>query len=362
MIKKIKNLFDLNQTQVKATEKILQQIRDERLKIKDWSFDQMRTRVDEMKAELKPMVDKIPFENKLSTKKIDRLKGLSKAEKDIQAKLYEFLPEVYAFIGEVYQRKLGFSYNDRQYQSGIVLAQGQRLVEQYTGEGKTMTFQLPLFLYAIAGRGAHLVTVNDYLSRRDGEYAGHVASELGLSVGIITSNASYKFIKDDQLKVYKGDEAVNARKEMKSLDMSQMSAVNLIESSKRDAYNTDITYGTNNEFGFDYLRDNMAWDLNNISQRELYFCVIDEADSILIDEARTPLIISGVPSDANTDRYMNFAVAVKDLVEDVDYIIDHKTRSVTLTEDGIKNVENKLGVDNLWKDYSLAYHIENALK
>ncbi len=362
MIKKIKKLFDLNQNQVKLTEKILQKIKDEREKIKDWDYSQMQERIAEMKAELKPMVDKIPFENKLSTKKVDRVKGLPKAEKDIQAKLYEFLPEVYAFMDEVYFRKLGYRYHDVQLQAAIILAQGQRLVELYTGEGKTMTFQLPLVLYSLAGRGAHLVTVNDYLSRRDGEYAGHIVSELGLSLGIVTSNASYKFIHDDQLKVYKGEEGVKARKSMKSLAMSQMEAFNLIETPKRDSYNCDITYGTNNEFGFDYLRDNMAWDLNNISQRELYFCIIDEADSILIDEARTPLIISGIPSDANTDRYMKFAQAVDDFQENKDYIIDHKTRSVTLTEEGIINVENKLGVDNIWKDYSLAYHIENALK
>src|SRR5579885_2224362 len=122
-----------------------------------------------------------------------------------------------------------------------------------------MTFQLPLVLYSIAGRGAHLVTVNDYLSRRDGEYAGHIASGLGLSVGIVTSAANYKFIPDDQLVLYKGEEAEKQRKAMKSIEVSQMDAVNLIECAKRESYNCDITYGTNNEFGFDYLRDNMAW-------------------------------------------------------------------------------------------------------
>jgi len=224
-----------------------------------------------------------------------------------------------------------------------------------------MTFQLPLILYSIVGRGAHLVTVNDYLSKRDGEYCGHIATELGLSVGIVTSQGNYKFIHDDEIKIYKGEEKSSLRNDLK-LDVSQMDGLNLIESAKKESYNCDITYGTNNEFGFDYLRDNMAWDTENLSQRELYFCIIDEADSILIDEARTPLIISGIPSESDTEKYSRFASAVSDLIENEDYVIDYKTRSSTLTEKGIEKVEAKLGVENIWNDYSMAYHIENAIK
>lgn len=362
MIKKVLPSFDLNQRQIKSTEKALQKIKELKEPVSKMSYEDMQKRIKEMKEEINKLVDEISFEKKLSLRKIDRTKPLAKEEVAIQNKLNEFLPEVYAFMDEVFFRKVGFRYHDVQLRAGIILAQGQRLVELYTGEGKTMTFQLPLVLYSIAGRGAHLVTVNDYLSRRDGEYAGHIASALGLSVGIISSTASYKFVNDDQLKFVKGEGAAELRSNMHAIQISNMDGINLVECSKRDSYNCDITYGTNNEFGFDYLRDNMSWDLNNISQRELYFCIIDEADSILIDEARTPLIISGIPTDANVSKYNSFASAVKDLVEGEHYELDHKTRTVVLTEQGIELVENRLGVENLWKDYSMAYHIENALK
>lgn len=362
MANKIASIFDLNKNQIKSTEKQFQKIKSLESQVAEMSFEQMQSRVKEMKSEIAKLVEKVPSEKKLSLRKIDRTKALVKEEVAVQKKLQEYLPEVYAFMNEVFFRKVGFKYHDVQLRAGIILAQGQRLVELYTGEGKTMTFQLPLFLYSIAGRGAHLVTVNDYLSRRDGEYAGHIASALGLSLGIVTSNASYKFVFDEQLKFVKGDGAVELREKMGKIQISVMDGINLVETGKRDAYNCDITYGTNNEFGFDYLRDNMSWDLNNISQRELYFCVIDEADSILIDEARTPLIISGVPTDANVNKYKLFANAVSDLVENEHFEIDHKTRRVLLTEDGIQMVEKRLGVENLWNDYSMAYHIENALK
>ncbi len=361
-LKSLKPKVDLNNRQVKGTDKIFEQINAESVKAKDMTFEQMKARIAQMQDEIKPLVDAIPQSQKISVRKVERTKGLPSDEKKIHDKLMQFLPEVYAFMKEIYSRKLGFTYHDVQLRAGIILAQGQRLVEQYTGEGKTMTFQLPLVLYSIVGRGAHLVTVNDYLSRRDGEYIGHIASELGLTVGIVTSNENYKFIADDQIQMYKGDEGVQKRKEMKSIDVSEMDAQNLIAVAKRESYNCDITYGTNNEFGFDYLRDNMAWNLADLVQRELYFCIIDEADSILIDEARTPLIISGMPSDSDTNKYRNFAEAVKDLAEDVDYEMDHKTHSVALTEEGITHVEKNLGTENLWKDYSMAYHIENALK
>ncbi len=362
MANKISSIFDLNSRQIKSTDKAFQKIRSLKDDVEKMSYEDMQKRIKEMKAELTKMTDEIPFEKKLSLRKIDRTKPLPKEEIAIQNKLNEFLPEVFAFMDEVFFRKVGFRYHDVQLRAGIILAQGQRLVELYTGEGKTMTFQLPLVLYSLAGRGAHLVTVNDYLSRRDGEYAGHIASALGLTVGIVSSTASYKFVFDEQLKFVKGEGAAELREKMPKIQISAMDGINLVECVKRESYNCDITYGTNNEYGFDYLRDNMSWDLNNISQRELYFCIIDEADSILIDEARTPLIISGIPTDANVSKYKLFAEAVNDLVENEHYEVDHKTRRVMLTEEGIQMVENKLGVDNLWKDYSMAYHIENALK
>jgi preprotein translocase subunit SecA len=361
MFNRLTSIFDSNNKQLLGTDKALARIKELREVMKDTPYDNMKSRIKEMQTELRTLVEKIPSDAFLSLTKVDRTKEMPAHERVIRDKLYEFMPEVYAMVDEVFRRKTGYNYHDVQLKAAIILSQGQRLTELYTGEGKTRTFQLPLILYSLVGRGAHLITVNDYLSRRDGEYAGHIATELGLTVGIINSSASYKFIPDSEIEAYKGEEGVKARSEM-TIDESKMNAVNLIDVNKKESYNCDITYGTNNEFGFDYLRDNMAGDLAQISQRELYFCIIDEADSILIDEARTPLIISGIPSDADTKKYRRFAEAVKDLEEDKDYVIEHKSRSVTLTEVGIQQVETNLGEGNLWKDYSMAYHIENALK
>lgn len=361
MLNKFTSIFDSNTKQVKQTDKIVEEIKAMRPKMQETSYEEMKARILEMKAELKAIADNISIEERSSLVKVDRTKPLPKLEVDLQKKLAEFMPEVYAFVDEIFRRKTGYNYHDTQLKAAIILSQGQRLTELYTGEGKTRTFQLPLILYSLVGRGAHLVTVNDYLSRRDGEYAGHIASELGLTVGIINSGATYRFVFDSDLLATKGEEFEQKRKEI-TIDESKMSGINLVDVTKREAYSCDITYGTNNEFGFDYLRDNMAWDLSQLSQRELYFCIIDEADSILIDEARTPLIISGIPSEADTDKYTKFAAAVSTLNEGEDYEIDHKSRSVTLTEKGIQQVETNLGANNLWTDYSMAYHIENALK
>ncbi len=365
MIKRlIRNLLNPNKAIIETTNDYLEQIKALRAIVSKMSKEEMQDRIREMKEELKLISDKIPESEKLSINKIDRTKPLSQYELDIQKKLYSFVPEVYTFIDEIFFRKAGFRYYDVQLRAGIILAQGQRLVELYTGEGKTMTFQLPAILYSLVGRGAHVVTVNDYLSRRDGEYAGHIASELGLSVGIINSDVSYKFVSSEELEKYKtlSDDELK-RLQSGNINVSNMDGLNLIETSKKEAYNCDITYGTNNEFGFDYLRNNMAWNLEDLTQRELYFCIIDEADSILIDEARTPLIISGIPTNADTEKYRKFAKAVEALKEGEDYIIEYKNRTtVTLTEKGIKKSEEILGISNLWQDYSSAYHIEKALQ
>jgi preprotein translocase subunit SecA len=266
-------------------------------------------------------------------------------------------------IREVMRRDFDRRHFDVQLLAGVLLAQGQKLVEVKTGEGKTQIFHLPLFLYSLVGRGAHMVTVNEYLARRDGEYAGQVASRLGLRVGVITpGNKSYMFILNSEVKELKGEEVFKQIDQDKKPTIASMQGLNLLEVTKQDAYLCDVTYGINNEFGFDYLRDNMTWELSQRAQRELYFCVVDEADSILIDEARTPLIISAVPEDTDTDKYYRFAGAVKNLEEEKDYTVDYKSKSVMLTEDGIANAERALGVENLWADYSFAHHLENALK
>ena len=363
MLNLLKQLVDTNDREVRKAKKVVDAINALEPSMQEKSFSDMQSRINEIKAELKILTDKVPSDTKTSLKSIDKTKGLPPLEKAIQAKLLEFLPEVYAMVREVMRRDFDRRHFDVQLLAGVLLAQGQKLVEVKTGEGKTQIFHLPLFLYSLVGRGAHMVTVNEYLARRDGEYAGQVASRLGLSVGVITpGNKSYKFIPNTEVAELKGEEVYKQIEKDKKPTIASMQGLNLLEVTKQDAYLCDITYGINNEFGFDYLRDNMTWELSQRAQRELYFCVVDEADSILIDEARTPLIISAVPEDTDTDKYYRFAGAVKNLEEGKDYTVDYKSKSVMLTEEGIESAEKALGVANLWSDYSFAHHLENALK
>jgi len=361
MIKKLTNIFDRSVKILRSTDKDLKVIREIEENVRKMTEEEIKSRINEIKEDIKPFVEKISEENRRSIIKVNRREKFPEEEKDVQQKLLQHMPEVYAMMCEVYRRTVGFSYYDVQLRAGILLARGQMLVEQYTGEGKTMTFQLPLVLYSLAGRGAHLVTVNDYLTKIGAEYAGHFLSKLGLSVGVVTPEGAFKFIADEEIGKIKGEESVKERAEQ-VLKIDSMHGINLAQASKREAYGCDVTYGTNNEFGFDYLRDNMVWDLGRMSQRELYFCVIDEADSILIDEARTPLIISAVPSDSDTNKYSTFANAVKNLNEGEHFEVDYKARSVNLTEVGMLKVEEVLGVENLWDDFGMAYHLENALR
>lgn len=356
-----KSLFDRSKKYLNEAEKDFKKVQEFKEQAKNLSLEEMRKRIDEIKEEFKLLVKDVPEEEQRSLRQFKRQGDIPTYEQVIFDKVFEVMPEVYSYVDQVFYRKSGHYYHDVQIKAAIILAKGQRLVEMKTGEGKTRTFVLPLALYSLVGRGAHLATVNDYLSKVGAEYVGHFMAELGITVGIVTPSASYKFVKDEDLKSIKGEEAAAIREEQ-SIQIDSMNEVNLIEVPKKDSYVCDITYGTNNEFGFDYLRDNMATNIERLAQRELYFCIIDEADSILIDEARTPLIISATPSDSDTDKYARFAKAVQNLTEEEDYIIDHKARSASLTEEGIQKVEDTLQVANLWDDFSMAYHLENALK
>ena len=238
--------------------------------------------------------------------------------------LEELLPEVFAVVRETGKRILNMRHFDVQLIGGYALHQG-RIAEMKTGEGKTLVATLPAYLNALAGKGVHVVTVNDYLARRDSEWMGRLYKFLGLSVGVIQHGL------DDQ--------------------------------QRRDSYGSDIAYGTNNEFGFDYLRDNMKFDLAHCVQRAHHYAIVDEVDSILIDEARTPLIISG-PSEESTDKYYRIDKIIPKLRRDVDYQVDEKHRTVTLTEEGVGRSENLLGVDNLFdpSNMEILHHINQALK
>ncbi|HNY73242.1 MAG TPA: preprotein translocase subunit SecA, partial [Syntrophales bacterium] len=238
--------------------------------------------------------------------------------------LDDLLPEAFAVVREAARRTVQMRPFDVQIIGGIVLHQG-KIAEMKTGEGKTLAATLPLYLNALTGKGCHLVTVNDYLARRDAGWMGPIYNFLGLSVGVIVHG-----MEDEE---------------------------------RRQAYAADITYGTNNEFGFDYLRDNMKFSLEDYVQRDFNYAIVDEVDSILIDEARTPLIISG-PSEESTDKYYRINQVIPRLRKDTDYTIEEKTRTVVLTEEGIARVEKYLKVQNLYepKNIELLHHVNQALK
>ncbi|MBN1915986.1 preprotein translocase subunit SecA [Candidatus Dojkabacteria bacterium] len=358
--------FDSNEKQIKAAWPIVEKINSLEPDFEKKDIKSFQKRLDTIRNELNTLVEKVPSEDKMSIKTPEKGKDMPQYEKAIQDKLLEFLPEVYAMIREVSKRKMRKGKKfirqfDVQLLASAILAQGFKLVELKTGEGKTLVFQMPAALYSLTGRGSHVVTVNDYLAKRDGEYAGHILSELGFSVGVITPEKSYKYITDEQIKEFKNEEAYKQRKKIKVMNPGDSDGLNLLEVSKQEAYKCDVIYGTNNEFGFDYLRDNMVRTTEDIVQGELYFCIVDEADSILVDEARTPLIISA-PAEQSNELYIKFAKLVKNLEPERHYVLDEKAHSSVLTDEGIEKAEKLLGVKNIWEDYRLAHHLENALK
>ena len=268
--------------------------------------------------------------------------------------LDDILPEAFALVREVSKRTLNQRHFDCQLIGGITLHKG-RIAEMRTGEGKTLTATLPLYLNALSGKGCHLVTVNDYLSRRDAVWMGQIYNALGLTVSCINHDQS--FLYDPE---YKKEEDDKKRDELGGFLVVENF---LRPCTRKEAYNADITYGTNNEFGFDYLKDNMVYELNSKSQRGFNFAIIDEVDSILIDEARTPLIISA-PDEESSKWYIEFSKIIPKLKKEEDYEIDEKMRAVTLTEDGINKVENILGMGNIYDERGSKYlhHLEQALK
>ncbi len=256
--------------------------------------------------------------------------------------LDDILPESFAVVREVSRRRLKMRHFDVQMLGGIVLHEG-KIAEMKTGEGKTLVATLPVYLNALEDKGVHVITVNDYLAKRDTQWMGPIYGFLGLSIGVIQHDSS--FIYDPTY--FSTD---------KRLDF-------LKPCSRKEAYLADITYGTNNEFGFDYLRDNMKYDISDYCQRELNYAIVDEVDSILIDEARTPLIISG-PSEESTDKYYKIDRIIPKIQKDADYTIDEKARTAILTEEGNIKVERLLGVGNLYDpaNIELVHHVLQALK
>ena len=279
-----------------------------------------------------------------NTKKQSTSVKSEKLERNETKILSEILPDAFALVREATKRVLGMRHYDVQMIGGIVLHEGN-VAEMKTGEGKTLVALLPSFLNALTGRGVHVVTVNDYLAQRDAGWNAPVYHFLGMSVGVIIADAS--FLYDPE---YVNEEHTDERMQ------------HLKPCTRKQAYQADVTYGTNNEFGFDYLRDNMVNEVDFLRQRELNFAIVDEVDSILIDEARTPLIISA-PAGDNPDSYYQFAKIASHLGPD-DYVLDEKHRSVSLTDAGIEKVQRMLGIDNLYSadNTRLVYHMDQALR
>ena len=267
--------------------------------------------------------------------------------------LDSILPEAFALVREASKRTLNQRHFDSQLIGGIVLHQG-KIAEMRTGEGKTLSATLPAYLNALEGKGVHIVTVNDYLAKRDMVWMGQIYGALGLSTGCITNESGYVY---DAL-------YVNTEKDQQRDLVGSFKVVEdfLRPTTKKEAYDADITYGTNNEFGFDYLRDNMAYDLQNQVQRGYNFAIVDEVDSILIDEARVPLIISGAGETA-TEKYYQFATVVAPLNKEEDYILDEKLKTATFTEEGQNKVIKNLGQDP-WEenDIAITHQLESALR
>jgi preprotein translocase subunit SecA len=277
---------------------------------------------------IQPLVERIgalePQLYPLSDQRLAAKTGEFKERVEKGESLDDLLPEAFAVVREVGRRTLGERHFDVQLIGGVVLHEG-KIAEMATGEGKTLVSTLPAYLNALSGKGVHIVTVNDYLAKRDSEWMGAIYRFLGLSVGVILH------------------------------DMD--------DSARREAYGSAITYGTNNEFGFDYLRDNMKFSLDDYVQRELHYAIVDEVDSILIDEARTPLIISG-PAEESTDKYYKINRIIPQLKKDRDYTLDEKSNTAALSEEGVARVEKLLNVENLYDPLEIdtLHHVNQALR
>ena len=309
----------------------------------------------ELKA-ISPIVEEIngkesaysELANEALVEKTNELKGLVSNGTNLD----EVLVDAFALVREAAKRTLNIRHYDVQMIGGVLLHRG-KITEMRTGEGKTLVGTLPAYLNALSGKGVHVVTVNDYLSRRDAVWMGQIYSLLGLSVGVINHDASYLYDPNHQDKDEVRDD-VGAYKVVYDF---------LRPCTRKEAYEADITYGTNSEFGFDFLRDNIEYEADNLRQRGHTFAIVDEIDSILIDEARTPLIISA-PSNESENLYTQFADIARHLKIDEHYTVDEKMKSVALNDAGIELVEKMLGIENIYTEKGIKYvhHLETAVR
>jgi preprotein translocase subunit SecA len=356
MVKWFSSLIDSNEREVRRLQPLVDDVNSLEPDFEKLSDAELRAKTDEFKARLAGAINEIQQQLVGARKRQEETSQLEQELIEIERRvLNELLPETFAAVREAAKRTIRQRHFDVQLIGGIALHQG-KIAEMKTGEGKTLVATLPLYLNALTGQGCHLVTVNDYLAKRDCHWMGPIYHALGASVACInsqqaTGQVGLSYIYDPS---YESED--------KKWDF-------LRPVTRRQAYEADITYGTNNEFGFDYLRDNMVWDLSQCVQRLLNYAIVDEVDNILIDEARTPLIISGAAEEA-TKKYYTFAQLVSRLSKDEDYTIDERTRTTNLTEIGMDKMENMLKREGLLKapelydpsNYFLTQYLDSALK
>lgn len=345
MLNKIKSIFDKNEIEIRKAKKLVERINELDAEVRRTSFIQMRDYISSKKGSISDI-----------------------------SELDEYLPTVFAYTREVARRTLGMRHFDVQLIGGIVLHKG-KIAEMKTGEGKTLVATSPVVLNSLMNRNIHMVTVNDYLAKRDAMWMGPIYLALGLRVGIInTAGKAYEVVwKNPELaqkgleenycvwpEDFDGEFLPDEAKVKKAVEAFE---VDIIEISKKEAYRCDVTYGTNSEFGFDYLRDNLVVSIEDKVQNGHFYAIVDEVDSILIDEARTPLIISG-PSKNNAAVYKQYYQIAKRLERDKHFKVDEEHRSILLTDEGIEYLEKLLGVDNLYDPANVnsIYHITNSLK
>ena len=307
--------------------------------VADWESEVKRLRNDELRAKTAEFIDRL----------------------EDGASLDDILPEAFAVVREAAQRQVQMRHYDVQIVGGIVLHQG-KIAEMRTGEGKTLVATLALYLNALEGDGAHLITVNDYLAKRDAQWMAPIFHALGLSVGVLQHRAAFMFDPEaDSTVDIENPESMDAEELQRRRELGDLKMLRPVP--RQEAYRADITYGTNNEFGFDYLRDNMVMSASEKVQRPLAYAIVDEVDNILIDEARTPLIISG-QAEESLDTYRVFANLVRGLQPEAHFTPDPKSRTVAMTEEGIAKVEDQLGIDNLFEGENarLTRFLDSALK
>jgi preprotein translocase subunit SecA len=357
----LSRFVDSNDRELRRIEPLVERINELEPEMQARSDAEIRAFIDEIREEIRESGEpEEPSEDERHHPELERRREIARDRRKrehgrVQDAMDKVLPEVFAATREAMQRTLGMRHFDVQLMGGVVLHQG-RIAEMKTGEGKTLVAPLAIALNGLTGLGVHLVTVNDYLARRDAQWMGPIYHFLGLSVGIIIGSKT----SSGQGEAYIFEPGYPTSDER---------LINLRPCTRREAYEADITYGTNNEFGFDYLRDNMVTELDQRVQRGRYFAIVDEVDNILIDEARTPLIISG-QAEESADKYALFARLVPRLVarpegaeEGGDYFVDLKEKAVSPSEEGIDKMERLLGIQNMYDaDPTMARYFESALK